>query len=49
LQREIEDSAIVTGGAQQNAHVIATRDQLAGDVTPEEARRASDQGSHALG
>src|SRR4029077_20301302 len=48
FERKIGDSAIVTRSAQQHAHGIAARHELAGDVTSEEAGGASDQSSHAV-
>ena len=46
LERQIGDGAIVTGSAQQHAHVIAARDKLASNVAAQKAGGASDQCSH---
>src|SRR5258707_13356364 len=48
LQREIGDSAIVTGRPQKHAYLVAARNELAGDVTPEEGGGASEQSSHVM-
>src|SRR5260221_13662460 len=48
LQREIGDSAIVTGRPQKHAYLVAARNELAGDVTPEEAGGGSDQSSYVV-
>ena len=49
LQREIGDSAVVARSAQQHAHDIAARDELASDVAPEETGGTCNQSSHAVG